>query len=161
MYGVVVAGQLSAGILAYRGSGDDLQVLIAHPGGPFWANKDEGAWSLPKGLVEPGEDRLAAAIREFAEETGCVVDDTATIALGEVTLRSGKRVVAFAAEVECDPELAGSNHFEMEWPPRSGRMRSFPEVDRVAWVGPGEARIKLNPAQAKLVDRLVNALSGD
>jgi predicted NUDIX family NTP pyrophosphohydrolase len=161
VYGVAVAGQLSAGILAYRGSGNDLEVLIAHPGGPFWANKDQGAWSLPKGLVEPGEDLLGAAIREFAEETGCLVDAAGTMPLGEVTLRSGKRVVAYGAEVDCDPELATSNHFELEWPPRSGKVRSFPEVDRVAWVPTDVAWDKLNPALVPFVSRLLNALRSD
>lgn len=155
-----MAAQLSAGILGYRWRGETLEVLIAHPGGPFWANRDEGAWSLPKGLVDDGEDLKEAAVREFAEETGCIVDPATVWSLGEVTLRSGKRVVGFAVETDCDPELSVSNTFEVEWPPRSGVLRSFPEIDRIEWVAPEEAKRKLNPAQAPMVDRCVATLSG-
>ena len=155
-----MAAQLSAVILGYRWRGETLEVLIAHPGGPFWANKDEGAWSLPKGVVAEGEDPKEAAVREFAEETGCVVEVAEVWPLGEVTLRSGKRVVGFAVETDCDPELSTSNMFELEWPPRSGVLRSFPEIDRIDWVAPEEAKRKLNPAQAELVERCVATLSG-
>lgn len=153
-----MTGVISAGILLHRTVDGRLELLIAHPGGPFWANKDEGAWSIPKGLVEEGEDPALAAVREFTEETGCAVDPEALEPLGSVTLRSRKTVVAFAVEGSCDPAAITSNTFEIEWPPRSGRRRSFPEIDRVEWVSPEEARTRLNAAQRPLVDRLMNAL---
>lgn len=156
-----MGAQLSAGILAYRRNGDAIEVLVAHPGGPFWAAKDDGAWSLPKGLVDDGEDVRAAAVREFAEETGCVIDPASVRLLGEVQLKSGKRVVGFAVEADCDPELSASNRFELEWPPRSGKVRSFPEVDRIEWMTPDVARTKLNAAQVWFVDRLLTTLGGD
>ncbi len=123
--------EISAGILAFR-RGDGLEVLLAHPGGPFWAKKDDGAWTIPKGLVEPGDDLMTAARREFAEETNLTADGE-LIALDPVNQKSGKRVHAFA--YEADFELAGfaSTSFEVEWPPRSGRRQSFPEIDRVAY----------------------------
>jgi predicted NUDIX family NTP pyrophosphohydrolase len=150
----------SAGLLLYRRAGDGgLQVLIVHPGGPLWARRDAGAWSIPKGLLEPGEDELAAARREFAEELGTPAPRNAEpLALGEVRLRSGKRVVAWALAGDLDAGAIVSNTFEMEWPPRSGQVRSFPEVDRAAWCDPQTARAKLNPAQGAFVDRLVDIL---
>lgn len=152
-----MGGQVSAGVLCHRRAGDGLEVLIAHPGGPFWANRDDGAWSIPKGLIDAGEDPRDAAIREFEEETGCTVRNLWL--LGEVTLRSGKRVIAFAGETSCRPEELVSNTFELEWPPRSGVMRAFPEIDRIAWVAPEVAIAKLNPAQAPLVATLIDTLS--
>ncbi len=150
--------EVSAGILLYRMGVDGVEVLLVHPGGPFFARKDDGAWSVPKGLVDPGEDLLAAARREFAEETGHPVPDGDVIELGEVRLRSGKRVHAFAVEGDLDADLIVSNVFEMAWPPRSGRMQTFPEVDRAAWFSAPQARVKLNAAQADFVDRLDAAL---
>ncbi len=148
----------SAGILLYRRLGAGLRVLLVHPGGPFFAKKDEGAWSIPKGLVEPGEDLLTAARREFAEETGCPAPHGEAVDLGRVRLRSGKHVTGFGMAGEFDPESLRSNAFEMVWPPRSGRVRSFPEVDRAEWFDVPTARTKVNPAQVALVDALVRHL---
>lgn len=148
---------ISAGILLYRGTPGGIEVLIAHPGGPFWAHRDEGAWSIPKGLVDEGEDLEAAARREFAEETGTEVTGP-LIPLGVVTLRSRKPVHGFAAEGDLDPETIVSNTFPLEWPPKSGRFLEVPEIDEVAWCDPAEAKRLLNPAQAELVDRLQEAL---
>ncbi|HET7026906.1 MAG TPA: NUDIX domain-containing protein [Candidatus Limnocylindrales bacterium] len=149
----------SAGLLIYRRSnGRDIEVLIAHPGGPFWTRRDEGAWTIPKGLIEDGEAELDVARREFHEETGHEPPSAGTIALGEVQLKSGKTVVGWAAEGDLDPATAYSNEVEVEWPPRSGRRITVPEIDRVAWVSAGEARRLLNPAQAAFVDRLLAAL---
>lgn len=133
-------------------------MLIAHPGGPFWTRRDEGAWTIPKGLIEDGEAELDVARREFHEETGHEPPSAGTIALGEVQLKSGKTVVGWAAEGDLDPATAYSNEVEVEWPPRSGRRITVPEIDRVAWVSAGEARRLLNPAQAAFVDRLLAAL---
>ncbi|MCK0438298.1 NUDIX domain-containing protein [Gordonia alkaliphila] len=144
----------SAGILLYRGRGDDLRVLLVHPGGPYWKNKDDGAWTIPKGLVEAGEDPLAAARREFAEETGSPAPDGDALDLGQVRLRSGKRVTGFALEGDFDPKALRSNTFELAWPPRSGRTAIFPEVDRAEWFDVVAAVRKLNVAQAPFVDRL-------
>jgi predicted NUDIX family NTP pyrophosphohydrolase len=131
-----------------------------HPGGPFWARKDEGAWSLPKGEYGEGEEPLACALREFAEELGVPAPEGTPLALGTVTLRSRKRIVAWAVEApDLDAAEIVSNTFEMEWPPRSGRTRSFPEVDRAGWFDPDRARAKLNPAQAEFVDRLLAILT--
>ena len=151
-------GEHSAGILLYRGRGANLEVLLVHPGGPFWKNKDAGAWSIPKGLVEPGEDPLAAARREFAEETGSVAPEAEPIALGQVRLRSGKLVSGFAVEGNFDPESLSSNTFEMQWPPRSGRTASFQEVDRAEWFGVVVAKQKVNAAQSAFVDDLAALL---
>ena len=142
----------SAGILLHRAGRSE--VLLVHPGGPFWARKDAGAWSIPKGEVEPGEAPEAAALREFAEETGTRLPDGALEPLGSVKLKSGKLVHAFAAAGDLDPEAIVSSRFELEWPPRSGRLQQFPEVDRAGWFGLDEAREKLNPAQAAFIDRL-------
>lgn len=148
----------SAGILLYRGLGAGLRVLLVHPGGPFFAKKDEGAWSIPKGLVEPGEDLLTAARREFAEETGQSAPDGRAVELGRVRLRSGKEVTGFGMAGDFDPESLRSNAFEIVWPPRSGRRQAFPEVDRAEWFDVPTARTKLNPAQVALVDALVRYL---
>ena len=150
--------QVSAGILLYRWRGPDLELLVAHPGGPIWAKRDEGAWSIPKGLAEQGEDLASAGRREFHEETGFPVPEGELVALGETRLKSGKVVHAWAAKGDIDPAELRSNDFTMEWPPRSGRMSSFPEIDRVAWVTPEQAVTALNPAQAVFVERLLKHL---
>lgn len=147
-------GEHSAGILLYRGRGDRLRVLLVHPGGPFWRNKDVGAWSIPKGIVGPGEDPLTAARREFAEETGAPAPAGEVLELGSVRLRGGKQVTGFALEGEFDPATLRSNTFQTAWPPRSGRLATFPEVDRAQWFSPAEAGVKLNPAQVEFVRRL-------
>jgi len=135
---------------------DPLEVLIVHPGGPFWKNKDEGAWSFPKGEFDPEtEDSLVAARREFEEELGSAVPDTNFVDLGETRLKSGKLIYAWGAAGDLDPATIVSNHFEIEWPPRSGKRASFPEVDQALWCEPDEARRRLNPAQAAFVDRIV------
>jgi predicted NUDIX family NTP pyrophosphohydrolase len=148
----------SAGILLYRLAGDAPQVLLVHPGGPFWARKDAGVWSIPKGEYDDAEDPLACALREFEEETGTALDPAEPLDLGSVTQRSGKVVTAWAAEGDLDPDSISSNTFTMEWPPRSGTSAEFPEVDRAGWFGLEEAREKLNPAQVELVDRLAERL---
>jgi predicted NUDIX family NTP pyrophosphohydrolase len=141
----------SAGILLRRGD----EVLLVHPGGPFWAKKDAGAWSIPKGEYEAGDDPRACALREFEEELGTALPaDTELVELGSVKQKSGKVITAFAAEGDLDTETITSNTFEIEWPPRSGRMQAFPEVDRAAWFSLAEAREKLNPAQAEFLVRL-------
>jgi predicted NUDIX family NTP pyrophosphohydrolase len=145
----------SAGILLYRRSAGALELLLVHPGGPVWARKDDGAWSIPKGEHADGEDPLDCARREFEEETGTVPPVGALVALGEVRQRSGKRVSAWAAEGDLDADAVHSNTFTVEWPPRSGRMQEFPEVDRAGWFAPEDARRALVPAQAEFVDRLV------
>ena len=143
----------SAGVLAFRRTGGQLEVLLVHPGGPFWRNKDRGAWSIPKGEIGAGEDAEVAARREFAEELGTAVT-TPLIGLGEIKQRGRKVVEAFAAEADLDADAIVSNEFELEWPPRSGRIGRFPEVDRAAWFGLAEARERINSAQAVLLDRL-------
>lgn len=151
-------GRRSAGILLYRGSGTTLEVLIVHPGGPFWRRGDDGAWSIPKGECDPDEAPLDAARREFAEELGSPVPDGELRDLGEVRLKSGKRIRAWALAGDLDADAVTSNTFLVQWPPRSGQMQEFPEVDRAAWFDPETARRKLNPAQAALVDRLQEIL---
>jgi predicted NUDIX family NTP pyrophosphohydrolase len=148
----------SAGILLYRDADDGLQVLLVHPGGPIWARRDAGAWSIPKGEFVDREEALAAARREFAEELGVAAPDGEPLELGEVRQKSGKRVVAWALPGELDARAIESNTFELEWPPRSGRTQQFPEVDRAEWFGLDTAREKINPAQAALLDRLAEAL---
>ncbi len=148
----------SAGVLLYRRSPGGIEVLLGHPGGPFWARRDEGAWSIPKGEYADGEDPRAAAAREFAEETGATLPDGPQLDLGTVRLPSGKRLTAYAVEGDLDPARAVSNTFEMQWPPRSGRMQAFPEIDRVEWFDPARARVKLARGQAELVERLISAL---
>jgi predicted NUDIX family NTP pyrophosphohydrolase len=130
------------------------EVLLVHPGGPYWASKDAGAWSIPKGEYEDDDPR-ACALREFEEELGSPLPvDAELVELGSVKLKSGKEITAFAAEGDLDAEAITSNTFTMEWPPRSGRTREFPEVDRAGWFDLDEAREKLNPAQAELLVRL-------
>jgi predicted NUDIX family NTP pyrophosphohydrolase len=148
----------SAGIVLYRGRGDDLQVLLVHPGGPVWARRDAGVWSIPKGEYDDNEDPLAAARREFAEELGSPPPDGEPLELGEIRQKSGKRVRAWGLGGDLDAAQIQSNTFTMQWPPRSARMQEFPEVDRAQWFGLSEARVKLNPAQVALLDRLVQAL---
>lgn len=145
---------ISAGLLLYRTRDGIREVLLAHPGGPFWAKRDDGAWSIPKGEVDEGEDPYAAARREFAEELGAVPPDGEPLPLGEVRLKSRKRVVAWALEGDFDPDQLVSMTFEMEWPPRSGRTATFPEVDRAAWFDLETARVKLNAGQVPLLDAL-------
>lgn len=147
----------SAGLLMYRRRGNGVEVLLVHPGGPFWAHKDEGAWSIPKGEVEAGEDALAAARREFAEETGFEPRGP-YVPLGTIKQKGGKVVTAWAFEGDCDASAVRSGTFSMEWPPRSGQHREFPEVDRAAFFGLEEARRKINPGQAALVVELGRAL---
>jgi predicted NUDIX family NTP pyrophosphohydrolase len=147
----------SAGILLFKRSGPGLMLLLVHPGGPFWARKDAGAWSIPKGEYAQGEDPFAVAVREFEEETGLRAAGESR-ALGEVTQAGGKIVTAWAIEGDFDPAALKSNRFEIEWPPRSGRRQSFPEVDRAEWFDVSEARRKILPAQRAFIDRLSGAL---
>jgi predicted NUDIX family NTP pyrophosphohydrolase len=149
----------SAGIVLYRRSGPELEVLLVHPGGPLWARRDAGAWSIPKGEYEGGEDPEAAARREFAEELGSPAPEGELIDLGLVKQRSGKRVRAWALPGDLDVSQVRSNTFALEWPPRSGRMRDFPEVDRAQWFPLPEARERINPGQVPLLDRLEQAVS--
>lgn len=150
----------SAGILLYRraGHGAPLEVLLVHPGGPLWARKDAGVWSIPKGEYEPGEEALAAARREFAEELGVAPPDGAPTDLGEIRQRSGKVVRAWGFEGDLDVTAVASNTFTLQWPPRSGHMAEFPEIDRAEWFGPAEARERIIAAQGALLDRLDTAL---
>ncbi|WP_019143606.1 NUDIX domain-containing protein [Aeromicrobium massiliense] len=149
---------LSAGLVLYRRtSAGDVELLIAHMGGPFWARKDEGAWSFPKGVVEPGEKPLDAARRELTEELGVPAPPGPFVPLGEVR-QSGKTVVAWAVEADLDPADVVPGTFELEWPPRSGRTEAFPEVDRVAWVGPDDAVRLLVKAQRGFVPRLLDVV---
>ncbi len=146
----------SAGILLYRRTDGDLQVLLVHPGGPYWAKKDLGAWSIPKGEFED-EDALAAAKREFMEETGFSIAGE-TLALGQQQQKGGKIVHAWAAEGDLDPQAIKSNTFEMEWPPKSGRKSQFPEVDKAGWFSTETALKKINPGQAAFIHELVDRL---
>ena len=145
----------SAGILLHRRG----EVLLVHPGGPFWAKRDDGAWSIPKGEYDDGEDSLAAARREFEEELGSALPGDAELRpLGEVKQKHGKVVVCWAAEGDLDATAAHSNTFEIEWPPRSGNLKEFPEVDRVEWFDLPTARTKMKAAQAPFLDRLLDAI---
>ena len=153
-----MAGAASAGILLYRVVAGRLEVLIGHPGGPFWANKQTGAWSIPKGLPEPGESLEHAAVREFHEETGHPVPDRALVELGSVVLRSGKTVFAWAVEGDLDASTAHSNPVEMEWPRGSGRVITFPEIDEFRWCPLSEAEELLNQAQRMFLARLSKTL---
>lgn len=152
---------LSGGLLLFRRGPTGTEILIAHMGGPFWARRDERAWSLPKGELEDGEEPLAAARREWTEELGVPAPEGPTVDLGEVRQKSGKRVRAWAVEGDLDPTSIAPGTFSLEWPPRSGRTLQVPEVDRVAWVSPEIARTKLVLAQATFVDRLEAHLAGD
>jgi predicted NUDIX family NTP pyrophosphohydrolase len=152
--------KVSAGLLLFRLREDRLEVLLAHPGGPFWAKKDIGAWTIPKGELEDGEDPLQAAAREFVEETGMAVNIEPAHPLGGVQQKGGKTVLAWAVEGELDPDRLRSNTFTIEWPPRSGQQTEFPEIDRVEWFEPDLAIVKLNPAQAPFVDRLIDWATG-
>ena len=149
----------SAGLLLYRRGDAGWQMFLVHPGGPFWAKKDRHAWSIPKGEFEDGEEPLAAAKREFVEETGLAVPDGPYHPLPPLK-QSGKTVHAFAVAADADADAVVSNSFEIEWPPRSGRRRAFPEVDRAAWVDLAAARAKLHKGQAGLVDALIDVLAG-
>jgi predicted NUDIX family NTP pyrophosphohydrolase len=147
--------RLSAGILAYRKGARELEVLLVHPGGPFWRNKDSDAWSIPKGEIDAGDDPERAARREFAEELGPGASIGPLQALGEVRQRGGKPVIAFTGEGDFDPATLASNTFDIEWPPRSGRRQNFPEVDRAEWFTIESARSKMLSAQVELLDRLL------
>jgi predicted NUDIX family NTP pyrophosphohydrolase len=150
---------ISAGILAYRKTERGIEVLLCHPGGPFFKNKDLGSWTIPKGLVDAGEDELQAAQREFKEEVGVgLSEDSEYIALKPVKLRSGKIVHAWAVLADLEIKEVSSNKFMIEWPPRSGKFVEFPEVDRAEWYGIEEAKEKLNTAQVALVEELVGML---
>jgi predicted NUDIX family NTP pyrophosphohydrolase len=148
----------SAGILLHRVKGGTPEVLLVHPGGPYWARKDSGAWSIPKGEYEDGEDPQACALREFEEETGTRLPPGELTELGSVKQRGGKVVTAWAAEGDLDADAVESNTFTMEWPPRSGRTAEFPEIDRAGWFEIETAREKLLPAQAEFLDRLLERL---
>jgi predicted NUDIX family NTP pyrophosphohydrolase len=147
----------SAGILMYRWKQGTPELLLVHPGGPFWAKKDDGAWSIPKGLFEEGEEPLAAARREFEEETGCKANGE-FLKLGDFKQPSGKTISAWALEGDCDISSLRSNVFLMEWPPKSGRMKEFPEVDRAEWFGPADALRKITKGQVRIVEALLAAL---
>lgn len=151
--------RVSAGILLYRQTGEGLQVLLAHPGGPLFLKRDNGHWSVPKGEPDPDEPLLDAARREFTEETGQPLPDGSLLELGSITQKGGKVVHAWALEGDLDPETARSETFELEWPPRSGRLQTFPEIDRVAWFDLDEARRRVKDTQIPLIDRLEAHLS--
>jgi len=162
-----MAPRRSAGILLFRrtdpAAGDGVEVLLVHPGGPFWARKDEGAWSIPKGEYgvagdDPDEEPLAAALREFEEETGRAVPAGEPIDLGTLKQPGGKTVTAWAVEGTLDADRIESNTFELEWPPRSGKLAEFPEVDRAAWLAVPQARVKILRGQVGFLDRLLAAL---
>ena len=151
----------SAGLLVYRVTGEGVLVLLVHPGGPFWAKREDGAWSIPKGEYQPDEDPQAAAIREFQEELGVTPPSTPVVDLGEVRQAGGKLVRAWAVCGDLDVESVVSNTFEMEWPPRSGRSETFPEVDRAEWCDPSTARRRLVPAQVAFLHALDRLLETD
>ena len=148
----------SAGILLHRPSGRGREVLLIHPGGPYWRRREEGAWQIPKGGIQPGEAAIEAALREFAEELGsAAIGDP--VPLGMIRQAGGKRVEAFAIAGDLDPETISSNSVEIEWPPRSGRLRSYPEVDRAGWFTLAEARAMMLPSQLPLLERLEDILA--
>ena len=146
-------GKLSAGILLYRRKSGTIEVLLIHPGGPFWRGREQGAWMIPKGGVEEGEDVAACALREFEEELGTRPEGTPR-PLCRIRQAGGKWVEAFVLEGDLDPERIVSNEFQVEWPPRSGEYRSYPEVDRAAWFGLAEARAQILPSQTPILDAL-------
>jgi predicted NUDIX family NTP pyrophosphohydrolase len=148
----------SAGILLYRRVDGAMEILLVHPGGPFWAKKDLGAWSIPKGEYAESEDPLTVAIREFEEETGARPQGR-FVALGKVVQPGGKSVTAFAIEGDFDPAMLRSNTFELEWPPKSNQWKAFPEVDRAAWFAPVAARQKILPGQREFIARLLELLA--
>ncbi|GBD31750.1 hypothetical protein HRbin33_00710 [bacterium HR33] len=149
--------RVSAGLLMYRKTPRGIEVLLVHPGGPFWRNKDRGAWSIPKGEAEDGEDLLAAARREFEEETGLSAEGP-FVPLAPVKQKGGKKVYAWAFEGDCDPSAIKSNQFQMEWPRGSGKLQSFPEIDRAAFFAIEEAKLRINPAQAAFLEELQTKL---
>jgi len=151
--------QVSAGLLMYRRTGSVLEVFLVHPGGPFARKNDAGAWSIPKGLIDQNEDPLAAAEREFAEETS-LAPAGPFVALGQIRQKSGKVVHGWAFEGTCDPAELRSNTFTLEWPPKSGQVREFPEIDRGEFFPLAAARLKINPGQAAFLDRLEEQLRG-
>jgi predicted NUDIX family NTP pyrophosphohydrolase len=156
-----MAAKRSAGILLYRFEADELRLLLVHPGGPYWSKRDLGAWTIPKGEYEEGESARICALREMGEELGAAAPSLAAeqlLDLGSVRQKSGKVVEAWAAEAEFDPAALDSNAFRLEWPPRSGNEREFPEVDRAEWFEPDQARRKILAAQAELIDRLLERL---
>ena len=156
----MAAGKLSAGLLLYRRDPEDaIEILLAHMGGPFWAKRDDGGWSIPKGEYAASEDPLTAARREFTEELGQPVPDGPTLSLGEVRQPSGKRITAWAVEADLDVTTIESNTFALEWPPRSGRIQEFPEVDRAGWFDCETARRKLVSGQVPFVDLLMDRVS--
>jgi predicted NUDIX family NTP pyrophosphohydrolase len=150
-------GEESAGVLVWRRGPQGLEVLLVHPGGPWWSNKDAGAWTIPKGAIDAGEEPLEAARRELREETGLELDGP-FMPLEAVRQKAGKLVIAFAAQGDCDASACTSNTFTLEWPPRSGRIREYPEVDRAQWFAIAEARGRINPAQVALLEQLQAAL---
>ena len=153
-----MAVRISAGILLFRPRSGRLEVLLGHPGGPFFANRDAGHWTIPKGEVDGDEDLVAVARREFEEETGNRPPDGAPIELGSIVQKGGKVVHAWALEGDLDPATAESNTFQMVWPPGSGRLQTFPEIDRVEWFDVDEAKRRVKPTQIPLIDRLVEHL---
>lgn len=151
--------KFSAGLLMCRRGESGIEFLLVHPGGPFFARKDDGAWTIPKGLVDPGETPLEAAMREFTEETGFAAPpDDALVPLGEIRQKGGKRVSAWAFLGDCDPKALKSETFEMEWPRGSGRMQTFPEVDRADFFDAERARVKVLAAQVPFIDRALDAI---
>jgi predicted NUDIX family NTP pyrophosphohydrolase len=155
-----VASKRSAGILVFRRNGSGVEVLLAHPGGPYWARRDEGAWSIPKGELEDGEEPLACALRELDEELGpeCALGKGEPIELGSIRQKAGKVVEAWGVEGRFDPAALVSSSFSIEWPPRSGSTQEFPEVDRAEWFDPAQAQVKIIPAQAAFIERLLERL---
>lgn len=150
--------QKSAGILLYKFDNGQLKVLLVHPGGPYWAKKDLGVWSIPKGLIESNENTWHAALREFKEETGFEIKPKHPIALTPVKLKSGKIIYAWAVQGDANPFKVKSNIFQIEWPPHSGKLQSFPEIDKAAWFDTRTAKTKINSRQAHFIDELVEKL---
>jgi predicted NUDIX family NTP pyrophosphohydrolase len=157
----VASARRSAGILLFRRGPGGVELLLAHPGGPIWKSRDEGFWTIPKGEIEEGEEPWAVALREFEEETGHPAPSGPRIDLAEITQKGGKVVVAWALEGDLDPLTAHSNTFPYEWPPKSGRYITVPEIDRVDWFAPDEARRRVKETQIPLIDRLLEAIEHD